>query len=112
MQKLSISKATPGMVLAKPVVTSSGVTLVGADKELTEGLITALENKKIKKVYVKGNPLSTGPSKAPEELEAEITARFSNMEGDRVMMKLRDLFIARVHARSEESEEEEQGEDE
>lgn len=99
MQRILLSQAAPGMIIAKAVVTDSGVTLIGAGKELTGELIAALEQKGIVKVVVEGRPVANGSlPRPPAELERELIARFANVTGDPVMMKIRDLFIARVHA--------------
>lgn len=105
MQKILVSQAAPGMIIAKAVATDSGLTLIGAGKELTGELIVALEQKGIKKIVVEGHPVATGAlPKPPIELEQELIARFANVAGDPVMLKIRDLFIARVHTNAEDQE--------
>lgn len=99
MQKISLSQAKHGMVLAEPVLSDSGITLVEAGEEVTEPLLSVLKQKGIKKIVVEGHSVTVDPSsKPPEELEKELVERFSNVESDPVMMKMKDLFIAKIHS--------------
>jgi hypothetical protein len=60
MQKIPIDLAAPGMKLAKPVTKEGGMTIMAEGMELTDSLISRLENMKIERITVQGNPVDMG----------------------------------------------------
>ncbi|WP_319543011.1 hypothetical protein [uncultured Pseudodesulfovibrio sp.] len=60
MQKIPINLAVPGMKLAKPVLKEGGMTIMAEGMELTESLISRLENMKIERITVQGHPVDMG----------------------------------------------------
>ena len=60
MQKIPIDLAAPGMKLAKPVTKEGGMTIMAEGMELTDSLISRLENMKIDRITVQGNPVDMG----------------------------------------------------
>ena len=60
MQKIPIDLAAPGMKLAKPVTKEGGMTIMAEGMELTDSLIARLENMKIDRITVQGNPVDMG----------------------------------------------------
>jgi len=60
MQKIPINLAAPGMKLAKPVLKEGGMTIMAEGMELTDSLISRLENMKIDRITVQGHPVDMG----------------------------------------------------
>jgi len=60
MQKIPIDLAAPGMKLAKPVTKEGGMTIMAEGMELTDSLISRLDNMKIDRITVQGNPVDMG----------------------------------------------------
>ncbi len=57
MQRIALTKATPGMVLAQAVCRSDGPVLVGEGLTLTDSVIERIRQAGIGTVWVEGNPL-------------------------------------------------------
>jgi len=57
MQKIPLNLAQPGMILEKPVLRDNGLVLVAEGTELSEPLISRLENMGVKNIIVQGEPL-------------------------------------------------------
>lgn len=53
MRLISITNVLPGMVLAKPILSESGVVLVGKDAELTSRMIKTLQMMGIEHLYIR-----------------------------------------------------------
>jgi hypothetical protein len=105
MQKIPLSKAQPGMVLAKPVARDTGVVLMGEGTELNDALIEKLHDLDIQKIVVKGRPLETGgDEKSVEQLCEEIEERFSTVSSDRLCSQIKDLIIQDMKRRREEDD--------
>jgi hypothetical protein len=97
MQKVPIALASPGMVLAKPIMNDKGMPLCAEDTELTETLIDRLRAMNIAVVTVKGHPLGDdSPVKTVEEKIQDIQERFSQVKGDPLMDKIMEAIIDAV----------------
>ncbi len=92
MQKIPLALAAPGMKLAKPVTKEGGMTIMAEDMELTESLISRLENMKIDRITVQGNPVDMGGAgagtKFAERIE-RLDTLFRRYEKDKWMMRLK-----------------------
>ena len=103
MQKIPLTKAAPGMVLAKAVQRENGVVLMGEGTELTEQLLKKLAELDIKKIAVKGRPLgSGGDDKTLAQLYAELDERFSTASSDRLSVQITELIKKDLKMRSDE----------
>ncbi|MFM2092826.1 MAG: hypothetical protein RLZZ127_3315, partial [Planctomycetota bacterium] len=60
-QRILITQAVPGMVLAEPVMLPGRVLLCGRDAELSEPVIHKMMQRGIKRIIVKGHPIPTPP---------------------------------------------------
>lgn len=58
MQKIPISLAAPGMVLAKAILRENGQVLVGEGTELSESLVNRLGSMKVDAITVQGHPVN------------------------------------------------------
>ncbi len=105
MQRIPVSKAREGMVLAKPVARDNGVVLMGEGTELDERLIEKLVDLDIQKIAVKGKPLGTlGDDKPLEQLLSELDERFSTNADDRMCMQIKDCIKQDCIRRKEDEE--------
>jgi len=104
MQRIPISKAAPGMVLAKPVTRENGVVLMGEGTELNSMLIEKLGDLDIKKIAVKGRPLETGDEKTVEQLMGELDERFSSVAEDKLCNRIKEIIQKDIKLRREEED--------
>jgi hypothetical protein len=92
MQKIPVSKAAAGMVLARPVTRESGVVLMGEGTELTALMIEKLRELEILNICVKGRPLDLGGDDVPlEQLLHELDERFSTTKADKLCQQIKEL---------------------
>lgn len=105
MQKISLERATAGMKLAKIVKNKRGMPLCIAGTELNEDIILRLSNAGVTGITVKGNPLGEDADIKPlSQLIDELNTRFSPVEKDPLMKKIKGLFLKCINERFEESE--------
>ena len=99
MQRIALTKASPGMVLAQAVSRPDGPVLVGEGQSLTESLIDRIRQAGIGTVWVEGNPLGgdsgVGNIRAITE---SLPFVFRRQKNNVFMMTLRNVF-ARHFAR-------------
>lgn len=95
MQKIPLMAAKVGMVLARDVFrreSANGIPICGKDTELTDSLITRLENLNIHSVYVEGHPVwSEGDLSLAETLRA-LDNRFEKVRHDPLMAKIHGIY--------------------
>src|SRR5512138_3083191 len=108
MQRLPLKLLEPGMIVAKAVVNEKGIVLVSENTELTDKLISRLENMDVAKVAVKGCPVKL-PNYAPKKLKdrlADLETGFSRIEKtDDLMRKFKVLVKAHFIKREKEMNE-------
>jgi len=83
------------MVLAREIKNPEnpdGPPVCGKGVALTESLIERLGQKGIASVTVEGHPVRIEGEKTLDEMLAAIDRRFRKVEGDPVMMKLREIY--------------------
>jgi len=104
MQRLPLKLLEPGMVVARQIVNEKGAVLVSQDTELTERLISRLEDMNVGKVAVKGCPVDK-PGYAPKRLKdrlADVETGFSRTDpGDELMKKFKVVLKAHFIKRDE-----------
>ena len=92
MQKIPLSLARAGMKLARPVERGGGITVAAKGLELTDVLIGRLENMKIERIVVEGNPVdlegAAGGAVFSERLE-RLDHLFRNYGDDPWMRKVK-----------------------
>jgi hypothetical protein len=95
MQRISLSQAAAGMVLAKPVVNEKGQTLVAEKTEITETLIGRLERFNISRITVEGHPVDMPGQKPPDpaKIRLEIDRAFIRIKDDPTMDRLREIVL-------------------
>ncbi len=89
MPKILVSKLKSGMKLAKAVKNESGMVLLGENTELSDSLIDRLERMNIESVSIIAD---AAKEKSPDELLAELDARFRKTEKEPYMADLKRLF--------------------
>jgi len=91
------------MKLAKAVKNKRGMILCSQGTELTEAVLDRLSDMEVKQITVEGHPVDTGASeKSLQQQIDELQARFSQVEGDPLMMKIKDIFLERLKQQTEE----------
>jgi len=95
MQKIPISLAKPGMVLAKEVRKEEddvSPPICGKGIVLTESLLSRLEKMGIQALAVEGHPVKMEGEKTLDELLNALDKRFSKVMDDPLMVKLKDIY--------------------
>ncbi|HHL40993.1 MAG TPA: hypothetical protein ENJ37_10850 [Deltaproteobacteria bacterium] len=94
MQKIPISLAGAGMVLARDVFRggSGGIPVCGRGTVLTDELIGRLRSMGIEAVVVEGRPVKGEEGETLEEVLASLDRRFSRVESDRTMMAVKEIY--------------------
>ena len=101
MRRLPLLEATPGMVLAKPIMNSGGLVVVAAGVILDETLIARLEQMGKSAIYVGGSSAEGTPDKSIGELEQEVARRFRKVETDPAQIRIREAickFLRAAHS--------------
>ncbi|HHO75072.1 MAG TPA: hypothetical protein ENN05_01430 [Deltaproteobacteria bacterium] len=97
MQKVPIDLVKPGMILAKPVTNEKGMPLCAEGTELSANLIERLKKMDVNTLTLKGHPIDLGTQeKTSEEKIQDMKARFSRVEGDPIMEKLKDAIASAI----------------
>lgn len=97
-QRILVTQASPGMFLARPVQLPDRMILVGTGTEVTEQLIGQLISRGIKRIVVRGKPLSGPGVLSWDARVAQLDERFSRVRTNPFMAALRDVVV-RVLAR-------------
>jgi translation initiation factor IF-2 len=105
VQKIPLELAKAGMVLAKPVLRSNGLVLIGENAELTDPIIARLKQMDIDAVVVQGNPLDlegVGSGTPYNRILERMDHLFRKYEGEQDIMlvksRLRDYFQLKAAA--------------
>jgi len=103
MQKVPITLVKPGMVLAKPVKNEKGMPLCAEGTELNANLIERLKKMNVNMLALKGHPVDLGDAeKTTQEKLQDIVTRFSRVEGDPIMDKLRKAIASAIASEGDE----------
>ena len=100
MSRVLVTKLTPGMRLARPVLNESGFVMIGEDVELTDGLIEKIQGMGVDSVYVHGSSKVRVPK---EEVLAGLDERFRNVEAKPHMGLLKKVIADHIESLYEES---------
>jgi hypothetical protein len=95
MQKIPISLAATGMVLAKEIKSSddpASMTICGKGIKLTESLIDRLRQMGIQSLTVEGHPIAIDGEASLDEMLAALDKRFRRVANDPLMMKVKELY--------------------
>jgi hypothetical protein len=95
-QRILITQATPGMVLAQSVFTQNRVPLCGPGTELTDSLIHRLTMRGVKRIHVRGLPLPDRVHRPFEEQRLETQERFSRGQQPPMMHAIHDTIIDQI----------------
>lgn len=97
-QRILVTQAAPGMILARPVLLPDHMVLVGEGAELNDQMISQLMTRGIKRIIVKGNPIPGRGHIAWEDRLRQLHERFEHVSHLPFMTALRDI-VARVMAK-------------
>lgn len=95
MQRIPISLARPGMLLAKDLVrpeNPSGPAICGKGMELTDSLIERLRKMGIQSLTVQGHPVWMEGDKTLEQLLQKLDHRFSHSDQDPLTSCLKNVY--------------------
>lgn len=108
MQKIPIDLARPGMKLGKSVTKDNGMTIMAEGMELTESLISRLENMKVDRITVQGHPVDMGGAGSgtvyAERIE-RLDVLFRRYVNDKWMMRVKERMAQyfRIKAAAQEA---------
>jgi len=100
MSRVLVTKLTPGMKLARPVLNDGGFVMIGEDVELTDVLIAKIQGMGVDSVYVHGSSTVRAPK---EEVLAGLDERFRNVEAKPHMGLLKKVISDHIEGLYEES---------
>lgn len=98
-QRILITQAEPGMILAKPVLSTDGATLCGPGIAVSEDLLHKLTLRGIKRITVQGTPVPT-PPRIPLEIRLQALERRFSRVTEVPMMQALQRIIANELART------------
>jgi predicted transcriptional regulator len=97
MRKVPLKLAVAGMKLARPVINESGVILRDAGAVLTEEVIAQLSDLGVELIRIEGEPRdAVEAEKSLDQQIADLQARFSRVEKDPLMNKIKGILLQRL----------------
>lgn len=97
-QRILVTQAAAGMVLSRAITLPDNMVLLGSGATLNDATIGQLMTRGVKRIVVRGHPIS-GPTAASwDERMTQLDERFSRIRSHPFMSALRDV-VARVMAR-------------
>ena len=99
MQNIPLTLAAPGMVLGRDIKSSedpSAMTVCGKGVKLTESLIDRLRQMEIQSLTVEGHPVKIEGEASLEEMMAALDKRFTRVQDDPLMKKIKDIYRKRI----------------
>ncbi len=99
-QRILVTQAVPGMVLARPVVQPDRMVLVGEGAVLNEAMITQILKRGIKRIVVRGQPVARSTTGDFDARLAALDNRFSRVGKDPLMAALRDVVASNMAKRA------------
>jgi len=87
------------MVLAQEIKNSddpSSMTICGKGVKLTESLISRLTQMGVQSVRVEGHPVKVAGEATLEEMLVELDKRFSRVEDDELMKKVKEIYRTQI----------------
>ncbi len=105
MQKIPLKNAITGMKLSKSIKNKRGMPLCTVGTELNENIISRLSDAGITEITVKGNPFGEEAAVKPvgQQID-ELNARFSSVEQDPLMKRIKSLIFKCLNERVKESD--------
>lgn len=104
MQKIPLDMAKSGMKLAKDVLTDNGRVLCGQGTELTDSLLSRLDNLGIESITVEGFPVPM-PGEEVKPLEVlieELEERFKMVTSEPLLMEIKEILKKQLILKEEE----------
>ncbi|MFM8551759.1 MAG: hypothetical protein ACKOCD_05495 [Nitrospiraceae bacterium] len=99
MKRVLLGAAKPGMVLAKPITSLAGQTIVPAGTLLDAPLIARLHDMGLTSAHIENNPGEEGdPVKTLPELEQALDHRFRRVTGDADLARMRETIRRHLRA--------------
>lgn len=99
MKRVPLHDAKPGMVLAKPIASLAGKTILPAGTSLDAPLIARLHAMGLTSVHVENRPGEAGdPVTSLAELEQALDHRFRRVAGDADLARMRETIRRHLRA--------------
>jgi len=95
MRRIAVAAAEAGMVLAKPVLNQTGLTVLTAGTELDADLLRRLERMGLDAVYVEGAAEAPAGTSLADR-EAQLERRFRQVADDPVQQMIREAVRAHL----------------
>ncbi|EPR39351.1 hypothetical protein dsx2_3404 [Desulfovibrio sp. X2] len=95
MQKIPLTLAAPGMILAKAVLKDNSIVIVGEGTELTDSVIFRLENMNVETITVEGNPVQldeAGVNTSAADRLKRIDHLFRRYDGNEWMLRVKKFL--------------------
>ena len=105
MQRIPLSLAEPGMVLARNVMPSEqagGIPICTKGMPLTESVIEKLGQLGAQSVFVEGHPVWIEGENTLEEKLALLDKRFKRVEMEPLMSTIKEIYRRQIHRAMEE----------
>ena len=99
MQNIPLTLALPGMVLGRDIKNSddpAAMTVCGKGVKLTESLLERLSQMGIQSLVVEGHPVKIAGEATLEEMLAALDKRFTRVQDDPLMMKIKEIHRKRI----------------
>jgi hypothetical protein len=90
-QRILVTQAGPGMILARPVVLPDKMVLVGSGATLSDEMIARLMKRGIKRIHVRGNPIPSPGHDDWQERLKRLYDRFERVQHIPFMAALRQV---------------------
>jgi hypothetical protein len=98
-RRITLEEAVPGLRLAKPITGPTGIVVLGAGAELTDGLIDRLKTMGVPALHVvpDASPAEV-PVKTLQQLEREVRRRFRHAGDDPTLRLMREAVLHQLRA--------------
>ncbi len=93
MLKVSVESVEPGAVLAKPIVSDGGITLIAAGVEVSGPIKEKLASMGIRQIFVAGRRMPNIPK---EEFVAKVNTSFAKTEDDPHMALMKKALLGHI----------------
>ncbi len=99
-QRILVTQAGAGMILARPVMLQDKMVLVGTGGQLTDEMIAKLMKRGIKRIHVRGNPIPSPGHDDWQERLKRLYERFERVQHVPFMAALRQVVEREMARRS------------
>ena len=99
-QSILVTQAAAGMVLARPAILPDRMVLVGEGAVLTDGMITQMLKRGLKRIVVRGEPVARSGTGAYAQRIQALDERFARVTHIPLMTALREIVARNIAKRT------------